>query len=364
LGFKDFLLTVFPHRWLDLKAPGVIRLFGGIGAIFDELDNLVKQVQSESRVATAVHTIPDREAEYGILIKPALSIEVRRANLLARERDKGGPITKDELINVLKAYNVEFNVQNVFNKQGMYLSTKSDVPNNVLGQMMTFVESVTRAHVGKLWMLLHDPYCVIYAYLENKSIVFGVPTGSYVAGRWPWWNSPGQLKKGIAGVDAVSIAGNGFFDATAYLYSGLIRDKSNEGVVLKVGPEVHHGILTGIGLLPSISVLCGKTPNDSSIGVKKQVVVQAKFSIVSGFGIFTTANIKCGKTPNDSSMGTKKQATFQVGIKATTGLVSFPHAGVSVGESDSLIVKSATELKAGSASYIYCGPYHSDEEVA
>jgi hypothetical protein len=154
MGFKEFLLAIFPRRWLNPNAPGVIRLLGGLGASLDEYDSLVKQVKHEIRVSTAVETIPAREVEYGLPVDPSLPIETRRANIIARKRERGGPVTKDDLVNMLRAYGLEVTILNDYNHAVMKIHVESP-PGEPPGfrQIQAFVENVCRAHVGKEWEL-------------------------------------------------------------------------------------------------------------------------------------------------------------------------------------------------------------------
>jgi len=154
LGFKLFLLSFFPHRWLDLKGQGNQRLFGGLGTVLDKYDALVNQVKQEMRVSTAVETIPIRETEYGIPINPAVSLDVRRANIIAIMREPGGPMTKSDLINALRSYGIEVTIENIFNLSEMWIRTNPSYT-DVFGfdQITAFVERVTRAHVGKVWVM-------------------------------------------------------------------------------------------------------------------------------------------------------------------------------------------------------------------
>lgn len=94
MGFMDFLLNMFPHRWLKRDAPGTLRLFKGLGAVLDLYYSKVRQVEQEADVRTAVYSLPERETEYGLNIDPSLPLEARRNRLIVRMREEGGPTNK------------------------------------------------------------------------------------------------------------------------------------------------------------------------------------------------------------------------------------------------------------------------------
>ena len=159
MEFKDFLVAIFPHRWLNPGAPGNTRLFTGLGVVLDQMDDLVNQIQKEMLISTAVETIPAREAEYGLPIDPSLTLATRRANLINKKRERGGPINKDELIKTLRTYGIEAMIQNIHSLHVMKIkivSTKGE-PDNFT-QIKQLVEGITRAHVGKEWEFSYTAY--------------------------------------------------------------------------------------------------------------------------------------------------------------------------------------------------------------
>ncbi|MCI1696458.1 putative phage tail protein [Aneurinibacillus aneurinilyticus] len=96
MGFMDFLFNMFPHRWLKRDAPGTFRFFIGLGNVLDKYDEMVKQVEREADVRTAVLTLPEREGEYGLNIDPSLPLDVRRNRLIVRMGEEGGPTNKKD----------------------------------------------------------------------------------------------------------------------------------------------------------------------------------------------------------------------------------------------------------------------------
>ncbi|MGF9909495.1 putative phage tail protein [Brevibacillus porteri] len=96
MGFKEFLLNFIPHRWLDKKAVGTIRLFQALGKALDYVMSLVDMVKEESRVKTALNSLGTREVEYGLPVDQSLDIETRRKRILAKKREQGGPVNTDE----------------------------------------------------------------------------------------------------------------------------------------------------------------------------------------------------------------------------------------------------------------------------
>lgn len=178
MGFKEFLIAIFPHRWIDTKAPGNTKLFSGLGAILDQVDGLVNQARQEMRVSTAVETIPTREVEYGLPIDPSQTLATRRANLINKMREKGGAVNKDDLIKMLRTYGIEATIQNIHELYVMKIrivSTKGEPEN--FAQIQAFVEGVTRAHVGKEWEFTYTTYGELLGwgltYGQLKALTYG-----------------------------------------------------------------------------------------------------------------------------------------------------------------------------------------------
>ncbi|MDN9012932.1 putative phage tail protein, partial [Brevibacillus laterosporus] len=96
MGFKEFIFSFFPSGWLNPSADGNKRFFGGIGKSFDYVYELAYQVEQESSVSTAVHTLSDREIEYGLSPEPTLDIASRRSRLLARMQEEDGPVNTED----------------------------------------------------------------------------------------------------------------------------------------------------------------------------------------------------------------------------------------------------------------------------
>jgi hypothetical protein len=151
-GFQLFLQSFFPRRWLNTKAPANIRLFGGLGRTLDVYFDFAKSLVKETRINTAIDTLPFRELEYGIKSDPSLSLEARRGNILARKRESGGAITKDELISTIKAaYGIDVSIENNLSECTMTIHVDTLGPPDCLAQMQAYIESSCRAHVGKVF---------------------------------------------------------------------------------------------------------------------------------------------------------------------------------------------------------------------
>lgn len=254
MAFKDFLFSFFPHRWLNPKAPGVIRLLGGIGATLDEIFDLAKQVQNEMRIATAVATIPDRETEFGIPVDPIIPIEIRRASLIAREREKGGSITSLDIIAALGVYGVNVTIQNNPNIYEMLIRMDPesvDVPG--FTQMNVYLERARRAHVGKVWAfpaVLLNPKDLQATDTHNVNVspynrqVFKLDGEWLLNGQIRLNNQPGNTDNNASqglktsSHHSFSLDGNWFLDGNEYLNSDPLRE--NISSVLTVEKDLWH----------------------------------------------------------------------------------------------------------------------------
>ncbi|MBU7314043.1 putative phage tail protein [Paenibacillus oleatilyticus] len=159
MNFSSFLMSFFPHRWLNPKHPGNKKLFEGLGKTLDQMNNLLQQVKNESRVLTAVDTIPLREDEYGIPSDPSIPLDIRRSSIIARMREQARPITKEDLLNALRSYGLEAEITTIPGQSIMkirIISPYGEPPG--FKQIQEFVEEVTRAHVGKEWIFSYTTW--------------------------------------------------------------------------------------------------------------------------------------------------------------------------------------------------------------
>jgi hypothetical protein len=148
MSFKSFIEGFFPRRWFDTRLPGNQKLFSGLGATLDWLNDLTQQVKNESRVLTSVDTIPIREDELGITSDPSVPIEVRRSGIIARMREQSRPVTKEDLANSLQSYGITVDIQNDYASSIMHIRilNVNGVPAGYQ-QIQEFIREVVRAHV-------------------------------------------------------------------------------------------------------------------------------------------------------------------------------------------------------------------------
>ncbi|MGF9912748.1 putative phage tail protein [Paenibacillus ehimensis] len=163
MNFSSLLARFFPHRWLNPKLSGNQKLFEGLGKTLDQMNALLQQVKNESRVLTAIDTIPLREDEYGIPSDPSIPLDIRRSSIIARMREQARPITKDDLLNALRSYGLEAEITTIPGQSIMkirIISPYGEPPG--FQQIQEFVEEVTRAHVGKEWQ---------YSYVTHQDLL-------------------------------------------------------------------------------------------------------------------------------------------------------------------------------------------------
>lgn len=156
-------------------------------------------------------------------------------------------------------------------------------------------------------------------FLEHRDdkLLFWYETGVIKVGRWPWWNSIGQLRKKDVGITGLLFVGS-------YIYP-------------------HAGVSVG------------------SVG-RKDVGV-TPFT-VTGEWLFPRASVPCGVSPEVQTFGALQNVS--VGAEMITGLgtCDFPRAGVSVGLVFDAGITSGLLAYAAKSEYVWCGLYHSGQEVA
>jgi len=319
---KDRMLTYLPPYYRESRVMNAI--INAQGGEIDKYTDALNEILKQFFISTATWGISFWEEQYGLPVNESQDVQTRRQLVLAKKRSG-----RTSLLKMLQA--VEPAITLIWGRLRVpfVIYSEEDIYN--FGPLIVLLERHRPAHLGYIFHLLPDieasGYTVYANHRARDKVNLELKAGTVMTGRWPRWNSHGQMKENIAGVKAVSIEGGGFFDITADLYSGPIRARSNKGIVLKVNPGIHL----------------------------EQVI---------GGSLFPVALIKCGKTPGDSSIGTMQQASVQARVQAITGTWPFPYAGVSVGAVSVPTVGFAGELKTGESRFFSCGPYRSGEEVA
>lgn len=152
MAFKDFLLSFFPHRWLNPNHPNNLKFFEGLSNSLDYVNGLIDSVSLESNIVTATDLIVLYEKEYNITTDTALPIEIRRANILAQKRKLNNPITKQDLISILETAGLTVDITNIRDQYRMNIKILSPhgTPSN-FEQVKDLVEKITRAHIEKVY---------------------------------------------------------------------------------------------------------------------------------------------------------------------------------------------------------------------
>lgn len=153
--FTEVMLSYFPHRWLDPKAPGVNRLIGGIGKTFGRWHpDYIGNIKAQQSVASAGEGLYYWENQLGIKPNPLLPLETRRANVLARMMNRGGPFTKHLLEQALLSYGATVEVTQ--DPANYTVTVKVLEPRGTpqfLAEMQEYTREVVHAHLGIEWEL-------------------------------------------------------------------------------------------------------------------------------------------------------------------------------------------------------------------
>ncbi len=96
-NMMEFLMNHFPHRWLDKRKAGTLKLFSGLGNTLDYIETYTDVLKRNNSTRTATELLAELENEYGLAVNPSYDFEVRRANILAAKRATDFPITKQAL---------------------------------------------------------------------------------------------------------------------------------------------------------------------------------------------------------------------------------------------------------------------------
>lgn len=310
---KDRMLTYLPPYYRESRVMNAI--ISAQGGEIDKYNEALNEILKQFFISTATWGISIWEEQYGLPTNESMDIQTRRQLVLAKKRSG-----RNSLLKMLQA--VEPTIALVWGglRLPFTIYSAEDIYN--FGPLVVLLERHRPVHLGYIFQLLPDiqasGYTVHANHKTRSKVNLELKAGTVMTGRWPRWNSHGQTKETIAGVKAVSVEGNGFFDVAADLYSGPIRARSNVGVVLKINP-----------------------------GIRLEQVI--------GLCSFPVAVIQCGKTPGDSSMGTMQQTSVLASAQAITGIWPFPYAGVSVGVVGVSTIGFTDELKTGIWVFPYVG---------
>lgn len=152
MKWVEFIMSFFPHRWLNKKLDGTKRLLNGFDKSFEEVHKFVDLIKKNSKVRTAVEALFDYESEYGININPSYDEKLRRQQITAKKRMMDSPTKIDDVINIAAAFNMDADVKNYVNNysQEINLEFKKGFNYNTLAidLCINMLEEVKRAHIG------------------------------------------------------------------------------------------------------------------------------------------------------------------------------------------------------------------------
>jgi len=310
---KDRMMSYLPPYYRESRVMNAV--MEARGKEIDRYNDALNEILDQFYISTATWGLSYYEEKYGLPVNENSNVQTRRQFVLAKKRSG-----RSSLIKMLQA--VEPTITFIGGKLRLPFTIYSDDDIYNFSPLIVLLERYKPAHLGYIFQLLPSieasGYTVYANHKTRDKVILELKSGTVMTGRWPRWNSIGRMKQIISGIKAVSIAGDGFFDIAADLYSGPIREKSSVGAVFKF-----------------------------NTGVQSEQI--------AGNYLFPVAVIKCGKAPEDSSLGTMQQAFVQTTSMAITGSWPFPFAGVSVGTVNSFVVEWTNESKAGVWIFPYAG---------
>lgn len=146
--FSNFLLTHFPHRWLDRNAEGTQKLFSGLGEALAYASSFTKLLKRNHSLRSAEEALAELENEYGLTINPSLDASVRRGRIIAKMRLQDSPVTKSDLLGMLAA--LDFDGCDIVMKDRFNMLVRFAHPEKGQGEMKemrTLLEENVRAHI-------------------------------------------------------------------------------------------------------------------------------------------------------------------------------------------------------------------------
>jgi len=293
-------MTTAKERMLSYLPPyyGESRVMNAIleaqGEEIDKLNYALDEVLKQFFVLTATWGLGLWEEQHGLPVNEDLDYQARRQQVLAKKRGGRSSLTK-----VLQA--VEPTITLAWGRVILPFAIESNEDIYDFGPLIVILERCKPAHLGYSFRLLstnRESGYVIYANHRNRGKVnLELRAGSVKTGRWPRWSSPGQRKDVAAGIQAVSLTGNSFFNIAATTYSGPVQASSSEGVVLKTAVGISGQRIIGTWVFPySGEYKSGIVPESANSGSLRTSTAGISGLAVTGQGhSFPCGPYYCGE---------------------------------------------------------------------
>ncbi|ACV64918.1 hypothetical protein Dtox_4251 [Desulfofarcimen acetoxidans DSM 771] len=310
---KDRMLTYLPPYYGESRIMNTIIEAQGIE--IDKFNYALNETLNQFFTLTATWGLTFYEEKYGLPVNESLNLQTRRQLVLAKKRSG-----RTSLLTMLQAVEPTITLIRGGLRLPFIVYSEEDIYN--FGPLIVLLERHRPAHLGYLFHLIPDiEESGYYVYANHKirgKVDLELKVGTAMTGRWPRWNTPGQLK-----------AGHVFTRAAA---------------------------LTGLYIFPHIGVSVGSVARAAVVPVAGHRVGVCVFP---RSGPNTT-----GIIPTVSSPGALARAAAKAGCAAHTGACLFPLAGVSVGGVASQPTTLAGSITTGHGHMYPCGTIHAGEEAA
>ena len=206
---RDRMISYLPPYLRDSKV--MMGIFTAQGQEIDKLYDALNQVLSQFFVSTATLGLRYWEEQLGLPVNTDAPVEERRHRALAKRRG-----TSQSLIIILRAIEPALEIRFGRGIIPFVLPIGTNTDEYDFGPLVPTLEIYKPAHLAYSFTLLPpDSQCRYTIYGDHGvgrgRIAFQLETGSAYAGRWPRWNTHGQLLVGQAVSQSAALTGTCIF---------------------------------------------------------------------------------------------------------------------------------------------------------
>lgn len=288
---KDRMMIYLPPYYRESRVMNAIMEARGIE--IDKFNYALNEILNQFFILTATWGLSFYEEKYGLPVNKNLDYVARRQRVLAKKRGSRG-----KLIQMLAAFDPTITLS--WGRLIIPFTLRSDENIYNFGPLIAFLERRKPGHLGYTFRLQSSTeqsgYTVYAHHKARGKVNLELKAGSSMAGRWPWWDSLGQLQKQVTGIDAFPLTGDSIFYATANLYSGGVKEKSSVGIPAQNYPSVLVEKKVYFYVFPVSSIQCGITPLLTSAGSQQMTTSRITSLAAVGIGQFAWCGLlRCGE---------------------------------------------------------------------
>ncbi len=233
---KDRMIEYLPPYYQASRVMGAILLAQGqeIDKLYEALDQTLDQFY----VLTATWGLSWWEKILGLPVDETMPVDERRRRILVKRRGVSQP-----LLVILRAIEPGLEARFGGDVIPFVLPTKHNTDEYDFGPLVPTLEIRKPAHKSYSFQLLPPDQPSGYVIYGNHAVgrgkvAFQPEAGAVHAGRWPRWNTPGQMRTGDVTAQATGITGKCVFPIAGVSIGSMLSASMALSKVLTAGRVV------------------------------------------------------------------------------------------------------------------------------